>query len=266
MFTYIYNEYNQKPAWVLEGTGKDRNKFVCDIEYDVAPYLNLPETLDVFYKMHKPKFWYNINRAEKIFELENGPLSFSIVSDNELLLKYLPQIQELFAKRWKESFIFFDWKTRKGFQKYQDAMLDLAVRGCGEIAILTCNGTLLTFAYSLMYNKRYYFFEHAVTREEHYKKYSLGKILIKKLIERCIERKFEIFDFMTGGTPYKKEWAKSEKIVYMRVSEAKTLYGVLQYGCKIVFCYARRAWHQWRNKDRVLFMICKLRDTTVDRW
>lgn len=263
MFTYIKNEYNRNPGWVLEGTEKDEGMLVYDIEYDISPYLIIPETVNDFYKMHKPKFWYNINRSEKLFEKEIGPLSFNVISDKDLLLRYLPQIQQLFAARWKDSFILFDWKTKKGFLKYQDAMLNLAANGCGEIAILTYNDTLLSFAYSLIYNKRYYFFEHAVIREEQYKKYSLGKILIKKLMESVIERKFEIFDFMTGDTPYKKEWAKEEKKVYLRIAEAKTPYGLVKFSCKVFLCQARKMWHKWRHKDKALLLINKLHSKVV---
>src|SRR3989338_1256290 len=235
MFTYIKNKYNSNPMWVLEGSESPKNLLIYNIEFDTAPYLRLTKTVDEFYEMHKSKFWYNIKRDEKLFSTEFGRLDFIVISEKNELLQYLPKIQELFANRWEKDYTSFEWKTKTGFQKYHDAMIDLASTGNGEIALLAHNQTILAFAYCLKYEKTYYFFQHAVSRNPLYRKYSLGKILIRQLIESAIQREFEIFDFMTGNQAYKKEWANDRKKVYIHVAGNKNLCGFLTTIPKIVY-------------------------------
>lgn len=246
------------PKWVLEGTKKDASLLVYDIEFDVAPYLKLPKTVDEFYEMHKRKFWYNINRGKKLFISDFGALDFIVTSEKDLLLQYLPKIQELFAIRWEKSHTSFDWKTKSGFQKYQDAMIDLASTGNGEIALLVNNQTVLAFGYSLSYDKNYYFFQHAVIPDPRYRKYSLGKILIKQLIESAIQKNFEVFDFMTGDQGYKKEWANGEKKVYIRVSEDKSILGILNFLFKITIYKIRTFIHDNKKFESYLKKLLKL--------
>lgn len=258
MFTYIKNKYNQDPLWVLEGSESPRDLFRFNIEFDVAPYLKLPKTVEAFHEMHKAKFWYNIKRDEKLFVNEFGPLNFVVTADKEMLLQYLPRIQELFAARWAKAYTSFDWKTKEGFQKYHEAMLDLADTGHGEIAVLLNKQSVLAFAYALKYNKTYYFFQHAVTTNPLYRKFSLGKIFIKQLITSTIQREFEIFDFMTGSQGYKREWADGEKKVYIQISAKKTLRGFLTSAPEVLFYSLRSFIHKNKKIESFLKNLIKL--------
>jgi CelD/BcsL family acetyltransferase involved in cellulose biosynthesis len=259
MFSYIINQYNMHPRWVLEGSKKPKGLLVRDIAFDAAPHLQLPETIDDFYGMHKRKFWYNINRAERLFVNKFGQLDFIVVSDKAALLQYLPKIQELFAVRWAKSYTSLDWKTKNGFKKYQEAMLDLASTGNGELAVLVNNRNVLSFGYSLFYGSNYYFFQHAVDPDPRYRQYSLGKIFIKKLIESTIQRGFEWFDFMTGDQDYKREWATGSKKVFIRVAEEKSIPGYLRFLLKGTiykgqsFIHANKRLEGWLKK-----VICLL--------
>jgi hypothetical protein len=252
LFTYIKNKYNKNPQWVLEGEKKNSAGITCDIEFSVAPYLILPKTIKDFYGMHKRKFWYNIKRAEKMFATDFGELKFIVTSERDLLLQYLPKIQELFAARWKDGYTSFDWKTKEGFLKYQEAMLDFASTGNGEVALLFHKQMVLAFGYMLIQEGNYYFFQHAVITDSNYRKYSLGKILIKKLIERAINNNLKTFDFMTGDQRYKREWSNGEKKVYYRLVENKNVLGVLKLIFKAVIYKGRSFIH--RNKRLEIFV------------
>ncbi len=259
MFTYVKNNYNLEPNWVLENTNKNKKFIEIDIEFDVAPFLELPETLENFRKMHKSKFWYNIKRSEKKFNEEIGELEFIVTSDKDLLKKYLPKIQTLFSKRWEQTYSSFDWKTKEGFKKYYDAMLDLAEDGNGNIAVLVHNDEVLSFAYNLIYNNSLYFFQHAVSPDTKYRRYSLGKVMIKKLIDHSIYKKYEIFDFMTGNKGYKKEWSTNSKKIFIRISEKKTIIGFNKFVFKYIFYNIKKFIHRNERIKNILKLIINFR-------
>ena len=47
-----------------------------------------------------------------------------------------------------------------------------------------------------------------------YKKLSVGKLLLTKLLENCFKNEFNSFDFTTGKEKYKQEWSNEESILY----------------------------------------------------
>lgn len=227
------------------------------IEFDEAPYLELPKTVGEFRKAHKHKFWYNIARGEKLFLRDFGPLEFLVTAERDLLFEYLPKIREVFSRRWNNVHTSLGWDRAEEFKKYHDAMIDLSTAGNGEIALLVNKGVVLAFAYNLICDKKYYFFQHAVRPDQKYRKYSLGKILIAHLMEDVIRRGFETFDFMTGKHGYKGEWADKSRKVYLRVCEKKDFSGYFRFLAKTAFYRLRSFVHRHKKAEFLLKRLIK---------
>ena len=217
MYDYVKNKHNKSPNMVKEKDKDDSNLYIKFIN---APYMILPKDIEEFKKTHKTKFWYNLDRLEKIFRKDIGELNFKIIKNEESLNKYLDKIFVLFNEKWKNEYLSTPWKCKEGFEKYKKAMVDLAKNDEGFIAVLYDeNNKLLSYAYCLEDDDTVYFYQYTTDSNPLYRKYSLGKILVHNLLKYCIEmNKYEKFDFMNGEQGYKLEWAKQSDEVYIKVN------------------------------------------------
>ncbi len=227
MFDYVRNEYNQNPNMVKKSNKTYDNLYVKFLN---APYMLIPDTMDNFLSTHKKKFWYNLNRLEKIYKRDIGELSFEIVKDKKKLDMFLDKTFILFNEKWKDEYLSTPWKCRDGFDKYKQAMLNMSGANEGFLAVLYGEKQeLLSYAYCLEDNTTVYFYQHATNSNSKYGKYSLGKVLVHNLLKCLIEQeKYKKFDFMNGEQGYKLEWAKQSEEVFIKI-EGKTLNSYLKY-------------------------------------
>lgn len=227
MFDYVKNKYNKKPSMVKRSEVNNNNLYV---EFLKAPYMILPKNLEEFKNTHKSKFWYNLNRFEKIYRKDIGELFFEIIKDEENLNTFLDKIYTLFNKKWKDEYLSTPWKCKEGFQKYKEAMIELAKNDKGFIVVLYDKGKkLLSYAYCLNSCDTVYFYQYTTDPDPLYRKYSLGKVLVHKLLAHIVkEQKYKKFDFMNGEQSYKLEWAKQSEQVYFLI-EGKTIKSYISY-------------------------------------
>ncbi len=231
MFDYIKNKYNPSPKLFLQN---DLKKDYIYIPYVEAPFLTLPENEIDFKSLHKRKFWYNIRRSQKSFEDNYGDLNFEILQDETRLNFYLDEVFNLFKKRWSDEYTSAAWKTLEGFEPYKKAMIDLASSDKSFLAILTDkNGKLLSHGYCLIQEETVCFYQHTTDIDDIYRKYSLGKILVNNILKYSIERNYKEFDFMSGQTSYKYEWAKSTRRIYREIGKKNFLNYLKSYFFKI---------------------------------
>lgn len=227
MFDYVKNRYNQNPGMVQHSNIDKDNLYVKFLN---APYMMLPKDLDEFKATHKSKFWYNLNRFEKIFQKEIGQLHFEVIKDEKNLQEFLDKIFILFNKKWINEYLTTPWKCKEGFKKYKEAMLDLASKNEGFIAVLYGeHRDLLSYAYCLEDGDTVYFYQYTTDPDPKYKRYSLGKVLVHNLLKYVIEeKKYKKFDFMNGEQSYKTEWAKQSEAVYIKIND-KNLKSYIKY-------------------------------------
>ena len=67
-----------------------------------------------------------------------------------------------------------------------------------------------------------------------YKKLSVGKLLLTKLLENCFNNKLMSFDFTTGNENYKKEWSNDEAILFSFI-ESYTFFGKIFKSMLIIY-------------------------------
>ena len=259
MFDYVKNRYNQNPNMVKISNKTADNLYVKFLN---APYLILPNTIDDFIFTHKSKFWYNLNRFEKIYRRDIGELKFEIIKDKHKLDLFLDKVFILFNEKWKDEYLSTSWKCKDGFDKYKQAMLNLSDTNEGFLAVLHGeNQELLSYAYCLENNTTVYFYQYTTNSNSKYRKYSLGKVLVHNLLKYIIEQqKYKIFDFMNGEQGYKLEWTKQSEEVFIKI-EGKTLNSYMKY-----FLFRIKIYLQFNDLFRnQLKMLLKLKEDTFGK-
>ena len=265
MFDYVATSASPNPPLVLNTTD-DGRKLVKYIPYATAVLFALPATTEDLRRLHRAKYWSTLRRKERRFVEAHGPLRFRVITDERELQAVLPLVQQLYRQRWRDEYTSLPWKTEEGFAPYREAMLDLASRGEAELAVLESETDLLSFAYCIIQGGTYYFYQHATRTEGKYGEYSVGKLLVWKLITHLVERaEFHTLDFMLGEDDYKREWSTSSRTVYLRIAEDANLRGLVRYFVKRVY-YPAKLYVQFRNPTlrrlakRLLFVLQSQRD------
>lgn len=227
MFDYVQNRYNKNPSMSKENELLDNYLYVKFLN---APYMKLPKDIDEFLSTHKSKFWYNLNRFEKMFRNDFGELYFEVLKDEKNLEEFLDKVYVLFNTKWKEEYLSTTWKYKEGFAAYKQAMIEMTKNDEGFLAVLfDKDRNLLSYAYCLKSQSTVYFYQHCICADKKYFKYSLGKILIHNLLRYIIaEGRYDKLDFMLGEQPYKLEWAKKYTKIYIKIGK-KSFINYIKY-------------------------------------
>jgi CelD/BcsL family acetyltransferase involved in cellulose biosynthesis len=264
VFEYLRNEYNRTPLLTVEPHPVPPGKFVIDLPYSTAPLLRLPRSAEELDRLHGRKWWSTMRRKERRLRENVADVEFRVLASATEIEQLLPPVQSVFEERWSGQYTSFPWKTPEGFQPYADAMLELAPQGRAELAVLLGDGRLLSFAYCLREGSTYYFYQHATTTDPRYQQFSVGKLLVMKLVQQLVhDGRCETLDFMTGASAYKLEWTREQRPIFVRIEEEKTLPGA----CRMI---GRLAYH--RVKLYVQFGNPRLRTwagrllTSWDAW
>jgi CelD/BcsL family acetyltransferase involved in cellulose biosynthesis len=233
LFEYVRNEFNPEPSLVLAGTPAPPDKLVADIPYSVSLVMPLPRSPAELQALRSRKYWSKMRRTERLLAEQGADIAFEVVTEPERLRVVLPRVRRLFAERWSAEYTSFAWKTPEGFAPYADAMLRLAGEGRGEVVALWDGADLISFAYCLLEDRTYHFFQHASTTAERYRRHSVGKILIARLLaDLARDDRADTMDFMTGAAAYKREWASDERPILRRVVADRSARGLVQLAAR----------------------------------
>lgn len=176
----------------------------------VSPYVKIEEKWEDYYKSLSKSLRQDIritvNNLNRI-----GKISFRRCQGNSLD-SLLDEFYEMHKKRqsFKAGKSLFEDRSKCNF--FSDLALVFGGQGWADISLLQVNGTAVSFVFALKYDRIFYYWVPAINPE--YRKYSIGKLHIIKLIERCFQENYREFDFMIGDEPYKLRWAKSTRKNY----------------------------------------------------
>jgi len=249
MFLYVENRFNPRPTYIV-GAGSPRpgrwEHFIRTLD---APTMTLPPTLEALRALKRKKFWYNIERQKRLFEAEKGPLRIETLRDDPRLPDFLDQVQALFSARWHNRLIRSPWRSQAGFLPYKTAMIELAKTGEAELIVLHSAGRLLSYAYCLIADDRYFFFQHCADPDPALRRYSLGKILVVEMIRNLVVAGgCRTLDFMIGLTDYKLDWADRVEPTYYRVSLARRLRNLPAF---LLWATAAQSWFALSRNEKL---------------
>jgi len=85
----------------------------------------------------------------------------------------------------------------------------------------------------LEYNRKMYFCLPGFDPD--YSHYRTGNLILAKVVEKCIERKIEEYDFLKGGEEYKFDWtAKYRRNLRIRFVNKRFTSSLYHWGIKMI--------------------------------
>lgn len=190
----------------LKGTFRFETRYVGAI----SPYLKIPDSMSSLMNGLSAKFRKNLRRSLKSLEQDYGRVDLKKYNELGSLEETMNVYFDLHQKRWigkGKSGSFADRKSRE--MCLSSARL-LAERNWLALYFLTVNGKPIAVQYCIEHDQKMYYTLGGF--DPSFSSYSVGNLMIMKVLERCIEKKITEYDFMRGGESYKNAWSKEYRI------------------------------------------------------
>ena len=114
----------------------------------------------------------------------------------------------LLGKRWDD--LGKDNDILRDREYYSDLAYDMILAKEASLNVLYADNQIIAVSLCFLSTKVLYF---AITSfDPDFSKFSLGHILIGKIMEWCLENKIEYFDYSKGDNDYKNRWATDSYI------------------------------------------------------
>jgi len=177
-------------------------KRVCNI----CPYVPLPSSFDLLMKGLSKNMRQNLNKyLRKISEKHHVELKkydeagFSVKEAMELFIK-------LNEKRWESECLPGSFKSKEdSFRNFHKDVAEVfADKGWLGLYFLTADDEPVSVQYTFEYGDKMFYYLAGF--DPQYSNYSIGNLIIRFLLERCIKKGFKEYDMMRGDEPYKLMW------------------------------------------------------------
>lgn len=191
-------------------------KRVCNI----CPYIKLPNSFDLLIKGLKKNMRQNLNKyLRKLSERHHVELKrydeagFSVKEAMEIFIK-------LNEKRWALEGRPGSFTSKEpSFRHFHIDVAELfAEKGWLGLYFLTADDEPVSAQYTFEYGHKMFYYLAGF--DPQYAEYSVGNLIIRFLLERCITRGFKEYDMMRGDEPYKLLWThtvrRNFEIKYVR--------------------------------------------------
>ena len=191
---------------LLKHTSKDFPKF--DIEKGIiCPYIEIPDSEEKLLSSLNPKFRKNLQRRLRKLEKEQGNVELKHYYELGSLEEAMEIFFRLHQKRWiqkGESGVFGEQKAR---EITMQTMKFFAEKNWLRLHFLTVNNKPVSVSVDLEYGGKMY--GHLAGFDPAYSKYSVGNILLLKILNQCVKKRLSEYDFMQGDESYKFDWTNN---------------------------------------------------------
>ena len=155
---------------------------------------------------------YQKNRLRKM-----GDLKFSFVKNKNEKKKVLKFIIKNKITQYKKTNA---WNVFE-INAYKKFFIQCNLKLNTNLSYLTLDKKIIAAHSGYIYDKTFYYL--FPTYDFDYKKYSPGKILLHYLIENCVEKKLNYFDFTIGSEDYKRNWFNNKMKSCMTLKSIDTI-------------------------------------------
>jgi CelD/BcsL family acetyltransferase involved in cellulose biosynthesis len=170
----------------------------------ICPYLPLPDSVDDLLEGLSAKFRKNLRRSIKALEANFGKIELKQFDELFSLEEGMAAFFDLHQKRWLSKGNEGVYHTDESRQKTMNSVKFLAEKGWLQLYFLTVDNKPIATQFCLEYKQKLHYglggFDPA------FSSYSVGNIIILKVIEQSIQRKIKEYDFMKGAESYKFNW------------------------------------------------------------
>jgi hypothetical protein len=175
----------------------------------VCPYVTIPDTKEKLIVGLNPKFRRELERRLRKLERERGKVELKNYLQFGSLEEAMGILFRLHQKRWilkGEAGVFHSEEARNMVMETAKLFEE---KDWLRLNFLTVNGKPVAANYDLEYAGRMY--GHLCGFDPDYSKYSVGNLLLLKVLEMCVEKRISEYDFMQGDDCYKYDWTKKQR-------------------------------------------------------
>lgn len=188
-----------------------KNFFILKSPSECCPYIILPETYQNYLKSLGKKTRFNLNYYRRLLH-RNFKTEFKTISRYEELEETILKFFELHKKRWLKKKMpgMLYTEKRRNFQK--EVAGEFFKKNILRIYTLSLDGETVAVLYGFLYCGKFYYYLSGFNPS--FSSYSVGTVLTSYAIEKAIEEKAEIFDFLRGDEEYKYRFGCVDKFNY----------------------------------------------------
>ncbi len=195
-------------------------------EGEICPFLELPETLDGFYKKLKPNMRSNYRKSLNKFQESYGKIpkrtenKEGFQSDYEALFL----LHEARFKQKVEKSSFLSDKLKRF---HLDAGKLFDEKGWLRFYTIKANDQIIGCLYCFAYGGKMSYYQAGF--DPNYEHLSIGLILLGKSMEDAIEQGLKEFDFLRGAEAYKWRWTNTYRKTVQLTAYSRNLPGILGF-------------------------------------
>jgi CelD/BcsL family acetyltransferase involved in cellulose biosynthesis len=180
-------------------------KRVCEI----CPYVSLPDSFSILMKrlgknarQNLNKYMRRIEEKHKVELRRYDEARLSVEEAMELFIK-------LHEKRWASEGLPGAFRSKEdNFRNFHMKVAEcFARKGWLGLYFLTANDEPVSVQYTFEYGKKMYYYLAGF--DPAYSQYSVGNLMVRCLLERCITNGFQEYDMMRGDEAYKIQWTST---------------------------------------------------------
>lgn len=171
-----------------------------------SPYIQLPTSWSEMEKTLSSHFRANLRRRRKRLA-DKGTISFDLCdgSTDAELTALLDEGIRLEARGWKGRGGTAICQSPDTLGFYSALAKQAKSEGQLRLRILRLNGKAIAFHYALQDGPRYLLLKP--TYDEAHREVGPGHLLMEAVLQDCIERGLQEFDFLGPGMPWKSDWS-----------------------------------------------------------
>ena len=218
IFTYLYskNDWNYlyindvpEKSTLLDLLLKNRTLFPrFKVEKGIrCPYITIPSTMEELFQNLSANFRKNLRKSLRKLEKYHGKVELKNYYEIGSLEDTIKIFFNLHQKRWISKGDSGNFSSQEQRDIYLSTAKLLAKKNWFALYFLTVNNKPIAAKYCLKYKQVIY--GNLAGLDPSYSTYSVGNLLMFKILERCIENKTKEYDFMQGEESYKYKWTKN---------------------------------------------------------
>lgn len=175
----------------------------------ICPYITIPDTEEKLLAELSPKFRRELKRRLRKLEREHGRVELKNYLQIGSLEEAMDILFKLHQKRWSlkgETGIFCSEEARNTIKETARLFEE---RNWLRLFFLTVNGKPVAADFNLEYGGKMY--GNLCGFDPDYSKYSVGHLLLWKVLQKCVEKGISEYDFMQGDEYYKYNWTHKQR-------------------------------------------------------
>lgn len=168
-----------------------------------SPYMDLTNGFDMLWSQLPKSLRMDTERQlRRLAKL--GEVSFQKLVDPQEIKKGLETLFDLHVRRWLDRGGHSQFERASKRQFFRRLASRLNDAGMLDFRVLCVGGKTAAIHYGFVYGKRFWYY--LPTFDTEFYTYSVGRILLMKLIQAACDEGLSTFDFLVGQEEYKLNW------------------------------------------------------------